>query len=381
MLLEGVPTMTLLRKVNVARDYYEVLGVAKSATKQELKKAYRKLAMQFHPDRNPDDPEAEGKFKECSEAYEILNDDEKRRIYDQFGHDGLKGRGFEPNFTDFSDIFSAFGDIFGFGGGRGGGRRGPRRGADLELQVQLDFMEAALGVSKEVQITRHAHCNKCNGEGLKPGTRPNNCGTCGGSGQVIQQQGFLRISTVCPVCRGQGKTIRPEDRCGDCSGTGKVRENDDITVKVPAGIEPGMQIRYVGKGEAGDPGAPPGNLFVTIDIMPHELFKREGGETYCHLTVPYPIMALGGEITVPTVHGEEPLAIPAGSESGKVFVLRGKGLEQVRRRGPRGNHHVQVVVQVPTTVSPEEEALLRQLAVIQGSEIAEKGLWKKLFGS
>lgn len=361
------------------RDYYEVLGVAREADAKDIKKAYRKLAMKFHPDRNPDNPEAESKFKEASEAYEVLSDDDKRRVYDQFGHDGLNQSGFESNFSDFSDIFSAFGDIFGFGGRQQRGRR-VRQGADLEVPLVLDFMEAALGTEKTIDVTRHVHCGTCDGDGLKGGAKPTSCSTCGGRGQVIQQQGFLRISTACPACRGKGKTVAASDRCSPCGGTGRTRETSTVKVKVPPGIERGMQIRYVGKGEVGDPGAPPGNLFITMDVQPHELFKREGAETYCQVSVPYPVMVLGGEITVPTVHGEVQLDVPSGTESGKVFTLRGKGLDSVRARRPRGDHHVQTVVAVPTSVSGDEKKLLKQLADLQGSEVAEKGLWGKLFG-
>ncbi len=370
----------------MARDYYEVLGIERNASKQEIKKAYRKLAMKFHPDRNPGNPEAEASFKEASEAYEILSDDEKRRVYDQFGHDGLKGQGFDPGFTDFSDIFSAFGDIFGgfagFGGGRGG-RRGPRvrRGADLEMILDVDFMEAALGAEKTARITRHVHCNTCNGDGLKPGASPAQCGTCAGRGQVIQQQGFLRISTACPACRGQGKIIQPEDRCGSCNGSGKVRHTEESTIKVPAGIEDGTRIRYSGKGEAGDPGAPAGDLYVIIRVREHELFRRDGRDTYVQVSVPYATMVLGGDIEVPTVHGEESLKIDPGTGSGKVFTMRGKGLDDPRGHRSRGHHHVQTVVDVPKKLSGEEEQLLRRLAELQGTKVAEKGLWGKIFGA
>jgi molecular chaperone DnaJ len=369
----------------VARDYYEVLGVARGASKQEIKKAYRGLALQFHPDRNPDDPEAEKKFKEASEAYEVLSDDEKRRIYDQFGHDGLKGRGFDPGFTDFSDIFSAFSDIFGgaFGGFDGGGRGGPRvrRGNDLEVGVVISFMEAAHGTTKSVPVTRHVHCGTCDGNGLKAGARPSTCGTCGGRGQVVQQHGFMRIATTCPTCRGQGSSIAAADRCGDCGGAGLVREKAEEKIKIPAGIEAGIRIRHMGKGEAGDPGAPPGDLYVVVDVEPHEHFKREGQETFVQVPVSYSKMALGGDIVVPTVHGEETLHVPAGTPSGKVFELRGKGLDDPRGHRPRGGHHVMCVVDVPKKLTAEQEALLRKLAELDGAEVDEKGFWGKIFGT
>lgn len=370
----------------VARDYYDVLGLDKAASGQDIKKAYRKLALKFHPDRNPDDPEAERSFKEAAEAYEVLQDEEKRRIYDQHGHEGLKGRGFDPNFTDFGDIFSAFSDIFGFGdmfggrGGRGGRGRGVRPGRDLEVPLSIEFMEAAHGVEKDITVARHVHCGTCNGDGLKPGAKPVQCSTCGGQGQVIQQQGFLRISAGCPTCRGAGKTVSPEDRCDTCRGTGRVRETEELLVKVPEGIDSGMQIRYMGKGEVGDPGAPPGNLFVTIHVKAHELFKREGLDTYCTIPVPYPVMVLGGEVQVPTVYSEEPISVPAGTESGKVFTLRGRGVRPIRGRGSRGNHHVQMVVDVPKTLGTEEDALIRQLAEVQNTEVQDKGFWQRLFG-
>jgi molecular chaperone DnaJ len=370
----------------LARDYYEVLGVERDADDKALKRAYRKLAMDFHPDRNPDDPHAEEKFKEISEAYEVLSNGEKRRIYDQFGHDGLRGRGFEPNFTDMGDIYSHFSDIFsslfggGFGGfGGGGARRGPRRGADLEVLVELDFLEAALGVKRDLEVPRRVHCATCTGSGLKPGAKPVTCAMCGGRGQIVQRQGMFQLATTCPSCRGQGQTTKAEDRCPDCGGSGRLRETETLSVTIPAGIDTGQQLRLVGKGEAGDPGAPPGNLFVTVKVRPHEVFQRDGSETYCKIDVPFPTMVLGGDIRVPTVHGEESLRVPAGTESGKVFVLRGKGLEQPASRGPRGDHHVQAVVAVPKRVSAEEEELIRKLASLGDVGIAEKGFWQGLF--
>ena len=311
----------------MARDYYEVLGVGKDADEAALKKAYRKLALKYHPDRNPDDPSAEEKFKEASEAYEVLNDAEKRRIYDQFGHDGLKGRGFEPNFTDVGDIFSAFADMFGFGdmfGGGGRSTRGGRRvrpGADLEYPLTIDFLEAAHGCEKRIRVQRNAHCETCKGSGMKPGKKRTTCGTCAGHGQVIQQQGFLRIRTTCPACHGTGELTNPEDQCVDCKGSGRIRTSEELDVSLPAGVDNGMQLRLVGKGEVGDPGAPAGNLYVTVDVAPHEVFRRDGTHTYCTIPVPYPVMALGGDITIPTIDGEQSLTIPQGSESGKVFSL------------------------------------------------------------
>ncbi len=363
------------------RDYYEVLGVSRDADASALKKAYRKLALKYHPDRNKDDPEAEKKFKEASEAYEVLTDDEKRRIYDQLGHEGLEGRGFDPGFSDMGDIFSAFRDIFGGGGfGGGGGGRRVRRGADLELRLVLDFMEAAHGTTRTVPITRSVACGTCDGDGVKAGAKASTCGTCGGRGQVAQQMGFMRIASTCPTCGGSGEVVKPEDRCGTCNGRGRVRETEDIEVKVPAGIDAGIRIRYGGRGEAGDPGAPPGDLYVLVDVKPHEMFRRDGQDVYLTVPVPFPTMALGGEILVPTVHGDATLEIPRGTPSGRVLVLDDEGLEDPRGRRGRGDQHVQVVVDVPRKVSDEERALLEQLAELHGDRVQKKGWWDKLFG-
>lgn len=364
------------------RDYYEILSVERTASGAEIKKAYRKLALQFHPDRNKDDPEAEAKFKEASEAYEVLSDEEKRRIYDQFGHDGLSGRGFDPGFSDMGDIFSAFRDIFGggFPGGGGGRGRRVRRGADLELRLTLDFMEAAHGVTREVQVARSVPCGTCDGDGLKPGAKPATCGTCGGRGQVAQQMGFMRIASTCPTCGGTGEIVKPSDRCETCGGSGRVREQETLEVKVPAGIDAGIRIRYGGRGEAGDPGAPPGDLYVLIDVRPHEMFKREGQDIFLTVPVPFPTMALGGEILVPTIHGDATLRIPGGTPSGRVLDLPGEGLEDPRGRRGRGTQHVQVVVEVPKKVSGRERELLEELAVVHGDRVQKKGWWDKLFG-
>mgnify|MGYP002036539353 CR=1 FL=1 len=361
------------------RDFYEVLGVAKTASAQEIKKAYRKLAMKHHPDRNPGDAEAEARFKEASAAYEVLSDDSKRTVYDQYGHAGLRGRGFEPNFTDTGDIFSMFGDLFGEMFGGGGRRRGPRRGSDVEVPVTIDFMEAINGVSKEITVSRAAPCETCDGDGLKEGASPSTCGVCKGRGQVVQQQGILAIRTPCPACRGQGRTVAAADRCEDCRGAGKVRESKPLKVTIPAGVDTGMQLRLIGKGEAGEPGAPAGNLFVTIQVRPHDVFKRDGSDTWAEVPVPYPTMVLGGQIQVPTVRGEQSLTVPRGTRSGKKFTLRGEGVDRVNGRGGRGDHHLVLVVEVPKSVSDEEETLLRSLAEHQGAGVRDKGFWAKLF--
>jgi molecular chaperone DnaJ len=363
----------------VARDYYEVLGVDRAVDEKDLKKAFRKSAMKYHPDRNPGDKEAETLFKEVSEAYDVLSDGQKRQVYDQFGHEGLKGRGMNTGFNDMGDIFSAFGDMFGFGGGGGQRRRGPRPGADLEYRMPLDFMDAAHGCTEEVEIPRSVQCGICGGNGLKASAKPVNCGTCGGAGQVIQSQGFLRIRTVCPSCRGQGQSVRAEDQCGSCNGSGKKRKTDTITVKVPAGSYTGLQIRHTGFGEGGEPGAPAGDLYVTLQVQAHEVFKRDGADTYVTIPVPYPVMVLGGEIQVPTVYGEEEFMVPRSTESGSVHTLRGKGVPHIRRRGMKGDHHLRLVVDVPTAPSDEEVVLLRELAEHQHVGVQERGFCQGLF--
>ena len=363
------------------RDYYEVLGVPRDADAATLKKAFRKLAMQYHPDRNPDNPEAEAKFKELSEAYDVLSDEQKRSTYDRHGFDGLRGQGYNPGAQDMGDIFSHFGDIFGDlfggGGGRRGGRGAARQGQDLELAMRLEFMEAVKGCQKEVEITRNALCGGCNGSGAKPGSKPVTCATCGGVGEVLQQQMFLRIRTVCPACRGQGKTI--SDPCRDCSGRGRVRASEKLTVTIPGGVDTGNQLRLGGKGDFGDAGAPSGDLYVTIQVKEHELFKREGLNVFCQVPVSYPQACLGAEIKVPTVNGEEALEIPRATPSGKVFTLKGKGIAGVNGRG-QGNQLVQVVVEVPKKLTPREEELIRELAELQTGKVGgEKGFWRDFF--
>lgn len=365
------------------RDYYEVLGVARDADAGTIKKAYRKKALKFHPDRNPDNPEAEEKFKEASEAYSVLSDDQKRETYDRFGHAGLRGAGHSPGFQDSEEVFrhfsDLFGDLFGFGGGGGGGRgRGgsrARAGSDLQYRLQVDFLEAIHGVSKEIEIPRAVHCVTCNGSGAKPGSTPKTCPTCNGVGEVIQNQMFLRIRTTCPTCHGSGKIIT--DRCVVCDGKGRVRESQTLKVDVPKGIYSGLRLRLTGKGDEGGPGAPSGDLYVVLDVKEHDFFKRDGDDIYCTVPISYAQACLGASIMVPTVHNleGEVLEIPRGTPSGKVLTLRGKGAPSVGGRRGNGDQHIQVVVSVPTRLSQEEQELVRRLAELQEETVKgnEKG--------
>ncbi|NOY26166.1 MAG: molecular chaperone DnaJ [Oligoflexia bacterium] len=368
------------------RDYYTVLGVGRDASDVEIKKSYRKLAMKYHPDRNPDDPQAENQFKEASEAYSVLSDAEKRATYDRFGHAGLRGAGVDPGFANAEEIFSQFsdmfGDLFGFGGGgRGRGRsRGPqlRRGADTAYSLELEFLEAVHGVTREITVPRYAVCGTCSGSGAEPGTQPSACSTCGGVGQVIQGHGFLRIRTVCPGCGGRGKVVTSP--CKECEGVGRTRVTDSLSVTVPPGVDSGLQLRLSGRGDEGDPGAPPGDLYVHINVADHERFRRNGVDIVVEVPISYPQACLGATLKVPTVDDEEELEIPAGTPSGKVFTLKGKGVPRLGRRGGRGDHHVQVVVAVPKKLSEEEEEIIRKLAELQDERVAEKGFWKEFLG-
>lgn len=347
------------------RDYYEVLGVSKTADAAEIKKAFRQLAMKYHPDKNPGDKQAEAMFKEVAEAYEVLSDTEKRQMYDRYGHDGLKGAGMGSGFGSAEDAFVNLGDIFEEllgGGGRRGGRRGPRRGADLEYPMSLEFLEAAKGTTKEIQYPRHAPCEPCNGSGAAKGSSPVRCHTCGGSGEITQVQMVFRIRTACPTCQGAGQIIK--ERCTSCSGSGRTRATEKISVRVPAGVDDGLKIRLQGKGDLGDPGGPPGDLYVTLRVKPHEFFQREENHVLTTIPVSYSAACLGSELEVQTIDGNERLKIPAGTPSGKVFTLYNKGIPSLNERG-RGNHLVQVVVAVPTKLSEEERKLIQRLAEIQ----------------
>lgn len=338
------------------KDFYEVLGLAKGADAAEIKKAYRRMAMKFHPDRNPDDKEAEGKFKEVQEAYDILSDEEKKAAYDRFGHAGVdpQARGGAGG-ADFSDIF---GDVFGdiFGGGRGQGRRASGRGSDLRYTLELDLEDAVRGKEVQISVPTFASCETCHGSGAKPGSSPSTCSGCGGAGQIRMQQGFFAVQQTCPRCRGTGKMI--EDPCGTCSGQGRVHKNKKLSVKIPAGVDTGDRIRLAGEGEAGTQGDPAGDLYVQVSVKEHDVFQREGKHLYCNVPISFVDLALGGEIEVPTLGGRVKLKIPQETQSGKVFRIRGKGIAPVRG-GSTGDLLCKVVVETPVNLTREQKDILR----------------------
>jgi len=345
------------------RDYYEVLGVSRSAAEGELKSAYRKLAMQHHPDRNPGDKKAEEKFKEAAEAYAVLADASKRAAYDRFGHAGVgaaagAGAGFDPEtFGDFADIL---GNMFGFGDLFGGRRRGgPQRGADLRYDLEISFLESATGAEPTVQIPRQETCETCKGSGAAAGSTPTVCSMCRGQGQVRRQQGFFTIAVTCPQCRGAGKTVAKP--CQTCQGAGRVTHERKIKVKIPAGISNGQQLRLQNEGEAGMAGGPAGHLYVVIHVQEHEFFRREGNHLFCEVPVNFTTLALGGEIVVPTLDGTERMKVPDGTQTGTTLRLRGKGMPDVSGRG-RGDLLITVQVQTPKKLSKEQRHLLEQLA-------------------
>jgi molecular chaperone DnaJ len=349
---------------NVKRDYYEVLDVSRTATEQEIKSSYRKLALQYHPDRNPGNPEAEEKFKECSEAYAVLADNEKRARYDRFGHAGVSGNvpgagGFDPSvFTDFQDIF---GDLFGFGEmfGQGGRRRTrAQRGSDLRDDITLEFEEAVFGVTKQIQIRRLETCDECKGDGAAPGKAPINCTTCGGRGQIRYQQGFFAVARTCSTCGGTGKLI--VDPCKKCKGQGRVRRERTVTVKVPAGVEEGARILYSGEGEAGVYDGPPGDLYVVLHVKEHSFFQREGSDLHCVIPISFTQAALGTEIHVPTLEGEHRLQVPEATQTGTILRLRNKGVPVLNGHG-RGNLYVELKVQTPAKLSQRQRELLAEL--------------------
>ena len=375
------------------RDYYELLGVEKTATAQEIKKAYRKLAMKYHPDRNPGDKEAEEKFKEINEAYEVLSDEEKRKRYDQFGPDGVNGQGGfggqggfsgfgQGDFGGFGGFEDIFGDIFGGGfggfGGSGSRRRGPVRGADIRQRVRVTFEEAAKGVKKEIKVTRNEECSECNGTGAKPGTSKKTCPNCNGTGTVrsVQRTPFGNIASTktCPNCNGIGEII--DTPCSKCKGTGSVRKTKTIEVDIPAGIDDGQMIKLSGQGEFGEPGAPKGDLYIIVEVTPHEIFKRDGYDIYIDMPITFVQAALGDEIEVPTLDGKVKYTIPEGTQTGTVFRLRDRGIKRIRGNS-KGDQYVKVNIEVPKKLSEKQKELLREFAGECGSKEHEK---KATFG-
>jgi molecular chaperone DnaJ len=368
------------------RDYYEVLGVARTATAQELKSAYRKLALQFHPDKNPGNKEAEETFKECSEAYEVLADSEKRTRYDRFGHQAPGGFGagqWEAGFGG-AGINDIFGDIFGeiFGQRPRGGRGGRQRGADLRYNLEISFVEAAFGTEAKVKIPRHKSCETCKGSGARAGTGPKTCPTCHGSGELRLTQGFFQISRPCGHCQGTGKVIT--DPCQTCKGAGKVETDSQLTVKIPAGVDTGTRLKLTGEGEPGDHGGPPGDLYVVVHVQEHPIFIREDTEVICEVPISFTQAALGASIDVPTLDGKVKMKIPGGTQSGKVFRLKGKGIPSLDGY-QRGDQHVRVTVEVPEKLTRKQRELLEQFAGATGEEThpQQKSFFakvKELFG-
>lgn len=379
------------------RDFYEVLGVSRTATDQDIKSAYRKLALKYHPDRNPGDKAAEERFKEAAEAYAVLADGDKRARYDRFGHAGVAGAaggpggGVDPTiFADFQDIFGGLGDIFGFGDVFGGGRRrgGPQRGADLRYDMEIPFDQAAKGAETTIQIPRHETCETCRGSGAAAGSSPTPCPQCRGTGQLRYQQGFFTVARTCGQCRGTGKVIAKP--CATCRGQGTTEQQRKITVKIPAGIATGQRLRLSGEGEAGTQGGPSGDLYVVIHVAEHEFFQRDGNDLHCEVPLSFPTLALGGDITVPGIEGDESVKVPEGTQPGTTFRLKGKGMPDVSGRG-RGDLLVTVQAVTPKKLSKEQRKLLEQLAATLPAQKFEptrraddddddRGIFGKIFG-
>lgn len=359
------------------RDYYDILGVSKGADKAEIKKAYRKLAMKYHPDRNPDNKEAEAKFKEASEAAEVLLDEGKRQRYDQFGHAGVNGQaggfgggGFQGGFGDFGDLGDIFGDIFGdmMGGGRG--RRGGRRrqgvaGNDLQMAVSVTFEEAAFGAKKTVSINKETSCGTCKGSGAKEGSEPTSCDMCHGAGEVRRQQGFFTVASSCPKCNGSGTMIK--DPCGTCHGQGRKKKKVELEVTIPAGIDHGQRLKLSGEGDAGAQGGPNGDLYIVVDVKEHEIFRRDGFNVHYTVPISFSQAALGAEVEVPTLDGKVVVDLPAGTQSGKKMRLKGKGIQKLGGYG-QGDAILTVHVETPTKLSKEHKELLEKIAKLEGKQ-------------
>ncbi len=363
------------------RDYYEILGVSRNATEDEVKSAYRKLALKFHPDRNPGDAEAEEKFKEAAEAYEVLRNGEKREIYDRYGHAGLEGSGFR-GFSGFDDIFANFGDIFegffGFTNQRGRGQQA-RQGKSLRYDLTLTLEEAFQGKEQEISFRRWTGCETCKGTGIAQGHKAQTCRTCQGRGQVVRSQGFFQIATTCPACHGQGEIIK--DPCGQCKGQGKTAIERKINVKIPAGVNSGSQLRLRGEGEAGEQGGPPGDLFVVLHVQDHDFFSREGSHLLCEIPVSFVQAALGDTLTIPVLGSPEghELKIPAGTQPGDVLTLRELGMPDLERRNARGDLFIKVNVNIPKKITNRQKELLEEFAdSLELKKLKkEKKFWEK----
>lgn len=342
------------------RDYYEILGVKSTASEEEIKKNYRKIAMQYHPDRNPGDKKAEDLFKEAAEAYEVLSDRQKRDIYDHYGHEGLSNTGFR-GFSGFEDIFSHFSDIFedvfGFGTSKGRSHSFVRAGADLRYDLKISFLDAAFGLTTTIELEKLTVCHECQGSGAARGTSPETCRTCQGRGQVIQSSGFFTISSTCPHCGGHGKLI--SKACSTCMGTGKETIKKNVQLKIPAGVETGSRLRLRSEGESGDHGGPNGDLYVFLHVEEHKYFARSNDDIICRVPISFVQAALGAIIEIPTLQVNEKLKIPKGTQTGKTFRLKGKGIPHVRGFG-RGDQIIEIFVQTPTDLSKKQEELLRE---------------------
>lgn len=357
------------------RDYYEILGVSRTATEAEIKKAYRRLAVQHHPDKNPNDHTAEEKFKEAAEAYSVLSDAQKRAAYDRFGHAGVgAGGGFDAGFTNIEDIF----DMFGFGdmfGGRSSRRSSVQRGSDLRYDLEITLEDAATGRDEKLKIPRLEKCDECGGSGAEKGTQPETCITCGGSGQTRYQQGFFSVMRTCPNCQGKGRIVR--NPCRECRGQGRIEKERNLEIKIPAGVETGSRLRVAGEGEAGANGGPSGDLYVVVHVKEHENFERQGSNLYSAVPISFAQAALGAEIKVRTLDGEEDLKIPAGTQTGTVFRLKNHGMPNLSGRG-RGDLFVAVSLVTPKTLTKEQRKLLEQLAQVENRDFEDESFMDKV---
>ena len=346
------------------REYYGILGVSRNANESEIKKAYRQLALQYHPDRNPGNKEAEEKFKEASEAYEVLRDSEKRELYDRYGHDGLRRTGFS-GFSGFEDIFSSFGDIFEdfFGFGMERRKASPRKGSDFRYDLTISFLDAAMGKEMEIEFERMEACGTCKGDGLKPGAKKETCGTCRGSGQITHSQGFFTLRTTCSRCRGQGFLI--PDPCPDCRGAGKVRKPKKLPIKIPAGVDTGSRLKLPREGGEGEKGGRRGDLYVVLHVEAHPFFERQNDDLFCQIPISFAQAALGDEIEVPTLNGNKKLGIPPGTQSGQVFTVKSQGIPHLDGFG-RGDLNVHILVKVPTKLNKRQKELLKEFSALEG---------------